>query len=705
MSHFLSALAPPSGRPCPLASAHDAMAAELIERAAQAGNAGAEEVAWSLNAALTRSYLRRQRSGRLREVGWRASSMGYHDFAELAGLAATDEETEAMGEEAFADSVVRGTHSQFGYLSPSETKFLARKKAEESWTAQQAETVLASLLDNLYAQATNFGASDEYNPEAGDANDEFGAEHIDAVTALVRSYRGDLPLVFGDDAYHAIFGIFQASEEQLRKRQARLQKRLERLETKLEEKEDAGKTGLAVKLLTLRIGFLEKRLAKIGDKLDKTAQGKKETKVAAKDATKIKAGEHSALTSATEGRQKRRRSATQTLPDIESDLAALEDEALGAEVDVFGLSSRRAQRLARRLARLEGRLAKLSGRPQTGLLGRRIALLQGRVARLRSKLSASGSDADLDASIDAELSSIEAHTPAIPGAYSDDQWVQSFFGASGAFHRDEREPFVAYFARSAEALGVAPGEGFGAEGASGEGFFSRLGTFFRKVFVEPVKRFMAPARRDTRKGRRQQAAKQVGEKAQAYLATRRARIQRTRTARRAARKEHKPGQLARTWGEKRRGRRQKTVQAGRRGWKLLTPAVQAVRKTKDRKQIRSVRKARRHYTAKRSAGAWKRATPGVTRARKRAVHAQENVALAARAARRNNKRRGTGAGPTVLSGTDGWAFYVLYPNQKKIEYHNPKSGKLVVVRPATHAKAWNAIIEAVKFKPGSARRR
>ena len=166
-SQYLRALQPSFAGEQPLFAAQDAIAADLIEKAADSGNDAAAEFAAELNGSLGRAYVRRARKRRLLKKARKASMQGHHDLAELAGLVAAEEETEAMGEEAFAHSCVRGTHDAYGYLTRPEKLFLARKKAESSWTTQQAEGVLSQLLERLYNMTASYGLEE----------DEFGARH------------------------------------------------------------------------------------------------------------------------------------------------------------------------------------------------------------------------------------------------------------------------------------------------------------------------------------------------------------------------------------------------------------------------------------------------------------------------------------------------------------------------------------------------
>ncbi len=705
-SPILHSLAVASGPDSGVLTAQDALAASLIQSAADDGIESAELIADTLNMALGTSYIRRERAKRLRRAAMRATQMGYHSVAQLAGMAAGDEGYAAEGEEAFARGCIRGTHAAtFGYLTSAEKVFLARKKAEESWTTAQAEKVMSSLLDRLYAESTDsIGDADleSFDP----ATAEFGMSTIEEGIALAEIFGGDLHNVFGDPVYESMFGIFEVSADRLKKRRARLAKRLARLEGKLEEKEEAGKSGFGIKILTKRIEILESRIGRITAKIDALGDGKEEVVDAKRKAKKVKDAEASSIANA------RSKNKGEPLSAIEEELESLEDDGLGAEIDVFGMSESRRRRIAGRILRLQKRVARLSEKGGSGLRAKRIQWLQNRISRLASKIqSADAGDADLDSLADDDDLAMDVD------AYDDDEYVASFFGGSRQAS-SEREPFVAYFARAASTHPQAA-DSFGA--GKDQGFLSRIGNFFNKVIVAPIASLFTPTKRDERKSRRSSVTAQ----AQQYISQRRKALKKGRQVRRSTRKATQPLRRMQDASKVRRARRGATIREARRGWSEWKPGLKRARGEREatrqarqdarsaltaarsthrtaRGGVRQVRKARRQAAVARGAGqvqAWK---PAMESARYNASLARRNVRLATQVARRGDQRTNrpfSARNPVFLvaRGEQG-LVYRWAPVRGMIVINYPGGQAPETVSESTKPKLYNMIVGMVKFQ-------
>ena len=598
----MTALLPPSFGSA--AAMHDLMAAETIAAAAEDGCVGAQAFVDEVNDSLGVAFVHRQRARRLKCAAARASLAGEHDVAALIGRFAGEEGEAAQEHEAVANGLVRSTHA-FGYLSAEEQRFLRRKKFEEGMSTAQAEQVYDQLLNRLFQVAANFGAdpdgvgfgaADDGAPEA----DELDDGSIEALGEVVEALGGDLPLVFGADCYDAFGEVFKVSAKRLKKRRARLRKRLARLTERVEGLEDEGKSGLRVKALHFRIEQLEKRLSKISSKLKKLVKTAAKVERSEDDADTIQKAEDSAVRSTvepdlddlpTDPDALDAMSDDDFLDELEEDFTDLEDieesddDALGAEIEVFGLSERRKRRMMKRISRLEGRLDRIKEKRPGLLTNLRVRRLVKRLGKLKAKLARkSGTSIDRveDALVEgpSALPSMTTQTPdymtslttpTIQAYSSGKEFVDSYFqGSANVGKSADRQPFVCFFRRKAQAMGSA-NVSFGAEESAG--FFARLGNFFKTVLVEPLQRFFAPERRDRRQGRRQDRRAKV----KAWAAARREKIDARRSAARAERKvaredlgiTEKRKQLA----DARRGRAKASRQAAKDAWRAESPMV------------------------------------------------------------------------------------------------------------------------------------
>jgi len=526
-----------------LAGVHDVMAAELLAAAAET-NAGAQQLVNDLNDTLTTAYVHRMRSGRLNDAAVQATMSGAHDVAALIGRFAAEEMEAADEFEAVGAGTIRSMHS-FGYMSPAEIRFMRRKKFEEGMSAGQAEQVFSKLLDNLYQSAVNFGSDEEGfggegHPEASEP-EELDDGTIELLGAVAEALGGDMPLVFGANCYEAFHGVYGASLERLLKRRARTKTRLDRNMEKLESLEDAGKSGIRVRWLRMRVGQIERRLEKLNSKiraLKGTSDKMEESEGAAEQ---IEAAETSAIKAASEEGL-----AESDMDSLEAELAELDESELSeadlleeeqeeygmlSELEVFGASERRINRVKRRLIKLKARLDKLESKHRGLFRKARFRRLRKRIARIEAKLDKWGEDApSMGPSAYKAKSYTSSLTSPILSAYSAKEYLDTYKGALNVMPEVAgRQPFVQFFRRQAEnkgSMNLSP-EVFGAEG---EGFFQRVGGWFMENIVDPIQGLFTPElvqkRQDRRRARR--------EKARAYIQRKTQQLQARRAARRQA---------------------------------------------------------------------------------------------------------------------------------------------------------------------------
>lgn len=340
--------------------AKDAVAARMIADAAESGNPAAAAFADEAQEILGAVAVRRARARRLRRAAARAAAMGYQGLSRCGSDAALVEERAADRMAAAVCQAVRESHSPggMGYISPEEQRLLQQKTQLESMTQAQLEQGFSDLLTRMDASAINFGAD-------GDGDDEIVDDAARQIGAAAELFGGDLPAVFGASCYAGFFDVFKSSAERLRKRLARKQERLKKLEAKLESKEDAGKKGMDVKVLRLRINKLEQSIARIKKKLASLKDSAVKVAKSKAAAKKVEAAETQVV-----------KEAIRDEDEPEDDEKA--DDELAAACEVFGLRPRRAARVRRRVRRLRRRAA-LARRP-----ARRRRLLR-RARRLRRR--------------------------------------------------------------------------------------------------------------------------------------------------------------------------------------------------------------------------------------------------------------------------------------------------------------------------------
>lgn len=521
-----------------LAAVQDVMAAEVLAAAAKS-DAGARDLVDAVNDALTTSYIHRMRVDRLSGAAVRATMAGSHNVAQLLGRFAGQEAEAADEFEAVGVATIRGTHS-FGYLSEAERRFLSRKKFEEGLSTAQAEDVFSKLLDGMMTSASNYGRDEAFG--AGDAEpEEIDNGAVESMGLVAEVLGGDLPIVFGANAYSAFYDAFGASVETLKRRRSRVKARLEKNKEKLEEIESSGKGGARAKWFRVRVKQLTRRLKAIEAKLAKLSDTKDKVDESSEEAAVVDAAETSAVQAAAKAGE-----ADSELDELENDLSALDGEdpeeeeedeeaeeyGMVAEMGVFGISERRTDRMRERLDRLKERLEKLQARHRGLLKAVRVRRLQKRIARLESKLQAADAP---EASAPGTAPYVSSLVTPTMRAFSQDEYLASYRGSlNEAPEIADRQPFVQFFRRKVDALGSLAVDPEYAQ-AENAGFFSRLGGWLREHVVEPVEGLFTPekvARRQSRRGERRQ-------KIRTYLKEQSERLRAGRAAARQARLEAK----------------------------------------------------------------------------------------------------------------------------------------------------------------------
>lgn len=544
---------------------HDVMAAELLASAART-SPEAKDLKGSLNSLLGAAYIHHERCKRLNDAAVQATLAGAHDAAAVIGRAAAEELEAAIEHEAVVSGAVRGMHS-FGFMTADEQKFIQRKKFEEGMTASQAEDVFSKMLDNMFQSAANYGVDEDGFGAEGEAEepDEIEGDAAEQLGALFAALGGDFPLVFGADSYARFGVVFGASVERLKKRRARLRSRLKKLQEKLETLEGAGKSGLRVRFLQRRVDKLEKRIEKISTKIEAAGGAKADADDSEDRSDEVKAAEESAAKSAAKGGDDDAEldgiealaseldgdeSETDEGDDDEKDEEEDEEiSGLVAEVSLFGASERRANRLKRRVIRMEARLNKLLKRRRGLLKNVRVRRLKKRIAALKAKLeSMDEALPQSPAGAPAGGSYVSALTSPILSAYKPDQYLSSYKGSLNvAPEIAEREPYVQFFRRKAEAMGSLniDMESFG---AANEGFFAKIATFFRETFTAEG--------RKTRAERRARAQEYVKARAEQLDAKRAAATEARRANRKEIREAREAGQTRGQIAEIRKGNRE-----------------------------------------------------------------------------------------------------------------------------------------------------
>jgi len=372
MSHVLEAFGahPDMQRGARALIGDDLVAAEAIAHAAAEGHLGAQEFVRSCKTALGEAAVRRARACRLQEGSIAAATMGFQALASMGSDAATEEFGAADALEAKVCSAVRRAHGgdTFGYLTPEETRELKRKTYEASLTSEQREQVMDMLLAKLWQDESTSRGKLKRDPS-------------EVFAAACVAFGGDVESVFGASALKKLSDTFRRNAEQLKKQISKLTQLKETAQEKLDSAESDGKVGMKVGLLRSRVKGLTRRIAKLKKRLDKLQTAKDEVDVATKDAKKIESAEASALETAEP------KESTEEDPEGEADevLGAVmmgAEAAIVDEIEIFGLTKRRAKKASKALEHLKAQLATAEAAGHT----KRAAHLEKRIARLEKRL-------------------------------------------------------------------------------------------------------------------------------------------------------------------------------------------------------------------------------------------------------------------------------------------------------------------------------
>lgn len=358
-----------SARELGAVSARDAEAARVIAASADEGNEAAAAFSKEAQTLLGMADVSRCRADRLRAASTKAAVMGYDRLSSLGSDAAMLEDQNADYLEASVVGAVREAHepSLLGYVSAEEQRLLKRKSLQESMTTGQLESSFRTMLNTLYDEAQNFGLEADEDEERGDGD---VAKRLGDAFEV---FGGDVPVLFGEDAYGAFFDFAKPSAERIAKRLARKRRALEKAESKLEQLEDAGKKGLKVRYLRMRVNALEKSIARLESKQEKLDGAVDQVRSSRKKAKAMRVAEEAKV---------------QEAADPDADLN-LDDEdidfGLISAADAFGLAPWRRRRISRRIAQLRARMASVRSPQKRRKLAKRIARLRSRISSGRRR--------------------------------------------------------------------------------------------------------------------------------------------------------------------------------------------------------------------------------------------------------------------------------------------------------------------------------
>lgn len=381
----------------------DLLVAEIIQSEADDGNPFAQELVRDGRAFLGAASIHTARAARLRKGAMRASRMGYHGLARMGMEAARDEEHEATAHAAQLSSAVRRSHmGLFGYITPEEERQQRRNMFLEGLSNEQREGVLNQLLDRVMQTSVNYGVSDA---DADEVDDEAASEIYAAATL----YGPDLDAVFGE-------GVFKQIGKSIRPALTKLQERVDDLEERVAQMEGQGDDKPRLKRLKRKRSLAKEKLAKVEEASEAVDE-------AEKDSDAMGALEAAAL-----------------LDDPNANLPGM-DDAMAMGVDLFGLSEKRESAIRKRIERLEAKAEALESR---GASEKKIAAIHKRIERLQAKIEGASDGGASEESLPDALVTKQ------PKAYSQDEFLSSFFGDEGS----PRRAFVGYFTRRAEAMGL-----------------------------------------------------------------------------------------------------------------------------------------------------------------------------------------------------------------------------------------------------------
>jgi hypothetical protein len=320
----------------------------------------------------------------------------------------------------------------------------------------------------MSGSANNFG-------KHADDDDEIGDDAVDHLGLAADLYGGDLPAVFGASCYAGFFDFLKPSKARLQKRLARKKRRLKKLVARLEAKEDAGKKGLGVKMLRWRITKLERAIPRIEGKLERFDASADKVSTSKAKAEKVEKAETQVVKEA--------------MSDEDDDLGdELSDEELGEALELFGRAPRRVRRARRRVRRLRTRARRSRPRRARRLrrrarrLHRRMRRRPGRWARWHRRYAPVAIEP-------APVYPIYYAEPLLELDPDDEAWLaeeeeaSDVLGAEDRYAVDTKLPaptaaLVGYFAKRAAMYGADVTD----EAAYGEGFFKRVGDWFKNLW-------------------------------------------------------------------------------------------------------------------------------------------------------------------------------------------------------------------------------
>ena len=382
----------------------DMFAAEIIQSLADEGSPFARELISDSRVLLGAASVHAARAARVRKGAMRASRMGYHGLCRMGMDAARAEEGRATAYAAQVAGAVRRSHAGvFGYLTPEEERQRSRDLFLEGLSASQREVALDSLLDRVTRTSINYGIDDADAVEVDD-------EALGEIQTALSCYGADADVVFGE-------GVFKKIGESIRPAITKLQKRMEAVEKRLAKLEGRGAPDEVVE-------ETRKKKARVKKKLDEAEEVAEASEAAEEKSDEMGGMEAAAL-----------------FDDPRADFAG-HDEALMLAADHFGLSEQRRDKIEARVAKIQKKIEELEDK---GGNEKKISMLKARVVKLQSKLE------DAEEGKASEDSLPDSLVTKQPKAYSQDEFVQSFFGGDGT----SRRAFVGYFTRRAEAMGVA----------------------------------------------------------------------------------------------------------------------------------------------------------------------------------------------------------------------------------------------------------
>ncbi|MAG25790.1 hypothetical protein CMI47_09450 [Candidatus Pacearchaeota archaeon] len=463
-------------------AARDTLAALVIEDAAFRGNPDAADFVGEANSFLGAARVHRLRAGRLKKKAAKAAVMGEDQLSQQIVLAAEDEDRHAKRLESSVIRAVRESHQgAFGYVSPEEQSLLNWYAYKDKTSSGVLGKQFEALSQKMISSAYNFGDDSDEAEESP----LMGADEIGVAADVLG---GDFEAVFGGFAFDDCYGIFKVSKATLRQRLKRKKQRLRKAEKTLGELEDAGKSGLRVKWLQMRVQQIEKAIKRIKGKIGKTRKAKAKVVEAEAEAHEQEAADtevkkeaalpdEEALDAQEEAEEE------EWLREMGENMGEAFGEALDADlfaaIDFYGMSTRRANRIRRRLARLKAKLPYITRERRRERIERRIDKLEGKLesAGMQTQPDEATKEDAYPGSEDSLLLSSPAGASYIENyGYPQTRPDPSlYFGAEAV---GERQPYLGFFVRRAATYGASIPDGQGDEFA---GFWDAIKNFFSNL--------------------------------------------------------------------------------------------------------------------------------------------------------------------------------------------------------------------------------